>query len=87
MTRVAHIVEQQSEPFRRPGMPFDANIPVASRIIRVANAYDDFAGGSMESMQRLYALDRLREGMSEEYDPIVVDIVSRVVERTMMVDA
>lgn len=86
MDRVAHIVEQQTEPFRRPGQPFDANIPVASRIIRVANAYDDFAGGSMESMQRLYALDRLREGMAEEYDPRVVDIVSRVVERTMMVD-
>lgn len=86
MDRVAHIVEQQTEPFRRPGQPFDANIPVASRIIRVANAYDDFAGGSMESMQRLYALDRLREGMAEEYDPHVVDIVSRVVERTMMVD-
>lgn len=86
MDRVAHIVEQQTEPFRRPGQPFDANIPVASRIIRVANAYDDFAGGSMESMQRLYALDRLREGMAEEYDPTVVGIVSRVVERTMMVD-
>jgi len=86
MDRVAHIVEQQTEPFRRPGQPFDANIPVASRIIRVANAYDDFAGGSMESVQRMYALGRLREGMAEEYDPTVVDIASRVVERTMLVD-
>ena len=86
MDRVAHIVEQQSEPFRRPGQPFDANIPVASRIIRVANAYDDFAGGSMESQQRLRALSRLREGAADEYDPLVVDIVSRVVERTMLVD-
>jgi HD superfamily phosphodiesterase len=86
MDRVAHIVEQQTEPFRRPGKPFDANIPVASRIIRVANAYDDFAGGSMESQQRLRALGRLREGSAEEYDPLVVDIVSRVVERTMLVD-
>jgi HD superfamily phosphodiesterase len=86
MERVAHIVEQQTEPFRRPGLPFDANIPVASRIIRVANAYDDFAGGSMESVTRLYAIDRLREGASDEYDPLVVDILSRVVERTMLVD-
>jgi HD superfamily phosphodiesterase len=86
MDRVAHIVEQQTEPFRRPGQPFDANIPVASRIIRVANAYDDFAGGSMESQQRLRALNRLREGSAEEYDPLVVDIVGRVVERTMLVD-
>jgi HD-GYP domain-containing protein (c-di-GMP phosphodiesterase class II) len=59
---------------------------VASRIIRVANAYDDFAGGSMESQQRLRALSRLREGAAEEYDPMVVDIVARVVERTMLVD-
>jgi len=86
MDRVAHIVEQQTEPFRRPGQPFDANIPVASRIIRVANAYDDFAGGSLENVQRMYALGRLREGMAEEYDPTVVDIASRVVERTMLVD-
>ena len=86
MTRVAHIVEQQSEPFRRPGRPFDANIPVASRIIRVANAYDDFAGGSMESQQRMRALTRLREGSNEEFDPKVVEIVGRVVERTMLVD-
>jgi HD-GYP domain-containing protein (c-di-GMP phosphodiesterase class II) len=86
MTRVAHIVEQQSEPFRRPGMPLDANIPVASRIIRVANAYDDFAGGSLESQQRMRALTRLREGAAEEYDPQVVEIVGRVVERTMLVD-
>jgi HD superfamily phosphodiesterase len=87
MDRVAHIVVQQTEPFRRPGQPFDANIPVASRIIRVANAYDDFAGGSMETQQRLYAIGRLREGAAEEYDPHVVDIASRVVERTMLVDA
>lgn len=87
MERVAHIVEQQTEPFRRPGQPFDANIPVASRIIRVANAYDDFAGGSMESVTRLYALERLREGASDEYDPLVVDVIGRVVERTMLVHA
>lgn len=87
MDRVAHIVEQQTEPFRRPGQPFDANIPVASRIIRVANAYDDFAGGSMESVTRLYALERLREGASDEYDPLVVDIIGRVVERTMLLHA
>ena len=87
MDRVAHIVEQQTEPFRRPGQPFDANIPVASRIIRVANAYDDFAGGSMESVTRLYALERLREGASDEYDPLVVGIIGRVVERTMLVHA
>jgi response regulator RpfG family c-di-GMP phosphodiesterase len=86
MDRVAHIVEQQAEPFRRPGQPFDASVPVASRIIRVANAYDDMVGGSMESQHRMLALDRLRAGTVDEYDPTVVDLVSRAVERTMLMD-
>ena len=79
-------VEQQAEPFRRPGQPFDASVPVASRIIRVANAYDDMVGGSIESQHRSLALDRLRAGTVDEYDPTVVDLVSRAVERTMLLD-
>ena len=73
MDRVAHIVEQQAEPFRRPGQPFDASVPVASRIIRVVNAYDDLVGGSMDTDRRIAALDRLRLGVAYEYDPHVVD--------------
>lgn len=87
MDRVAHIVEQQAEPFRRPGQPFDASVPVASRIIRVVNAYDDLVGGSLDSDRRVAALDRLRLGVAYEYDPYVVDLVSRAVERTMLIDA
>lgn len=87
MDRVAHIVEQQAEPFRRPGQPFDASVPVASRIIRVVNAYDDLVGGSLDTDRRIAALDRLRLGVAYEYDPHVVDLVSRAVERTMLVDA
>lgn len=87
MDRVAHIVEQQAEPFRRPGQPFDASVPVASRIIRVVNAYDDLVGGSLDSDRRIAALDRLRLGVAYEYDPHVVDLVSRAVERTMLIDA
>jgi response regulator RpfG family c-di-GMP phosphodiesterase len=55
------------------------SVPVASRIIKVANAYDDLVGGSMEADRRLQAVARLREGSGYEYDPIVVDVLSRIV--------
>jgi response regulator RpfG family c-di-GMP phosphodiesterase len=85
--RVATIVDRQAEPYRRPGKPFDAGVPVASRIIRVSNAYDDLVGGSMDSDRRQAALERLRLGVAYDYDPQVVDILTRAVERTMLVDA
>ena len=87
MDRVATIVDCQAEPYRRPGQPFDAGVPLASRIIRAANAYDDLVGGSIDSDRRLAALERLRLGVAYEYDPQVVDILTRAVERTMSVDA
>lgn len=87
MDRVATIVDRQAEPYRRPGQPFDAGVPLASRIIRAANAYDDLVGGSLDSDRRLAALERLRLGVAYEYDPQVVDILTRAVERTMLVDA
>jgi response regulator RpfG family c-di-GMP phosphodiesterase len=86
MNRVATIVDRQADPYRRPGTPLDAGIPVASRIIRVANAYDDLVGGSMDTERRVAAIDRLRLGVAYEYDPNVVDILTRIVERTMLVD-
>jgi len=86
MDRVATIVDRQAEPYRRPGQPFDAGVPMASRIIRAANAYDDLVGGSLDSDRRLAALERLRLGVAYEYDPRVVDILTRAVERTMLVD-
>lgn len=86
MDRVATVVEQQAAPYRRPGEPLDAGVPIGSRIIRAANAYDDLVGGSMESDRRLAALERLRLGMAYEYDPQVVDLLTQVVERTMLVD-
>jgi hypothetical protein len=87
MDRVATIVDCQAEPYRRPGQPFDAGVPLASRIIRAANAYDDLVGGSIDSDRRLAALERLPLGVAYEYDPQVVDILTGAVERTMSVDA
>jgi hypothetical protein len=79
---VATIVELQAEPYRQPHRPEDVTVPLASRIIKVVNAYDDMVAGSLETVRRLEALERLRLGMAYEYDPRVVESLSRVVERS-----
>ncbi|KWW99379.1 HD domain-containing protein [Carbonactinospora thermoautotrophica] len=80
LDNVATIVERQAEPYRRPQQP-DPAVPLASRIIKAVNAYDDLVGGSLDPTRRAEALERLRLGTASEYDPRVVDSLSRVVER------
>ena len=80
---VATIVHQQAEPYRRAHQTTRANIPLASRIIKAVNAYDDLVGDTYETTPRLEALERLRLGMAYEYDPTVVDSLSKIVERTV----
>ena len=87
LDRVALIVECQAEPYRRRGEPLDAGIPLASRIIRAVNAYDDFVGGSLDSERRMDALERLRGSMAFEYDPRVIETLTRVVDRTLLLNA
>jgi HD domain len=81
LERVAGIVERQADPYRRPHETVDGTLPLASRIIKAANAYDDLVGDSRESMRRLEALERLRLSMAYDYDPRVVSSLARVVER------
>jgi putative nucleotidyltransferase with HDIG domain len=82
---VATIVEQQAEPYRRaqesvlgdePG-----GVPMASRIIKVANAYDDLVGDVAGRVRRQQALERLQLGVAYDYDPRVVAALRRVIER------
>lgn len=81
MDEVARIVDQQAEPYRRVHETETPDIPVASRIIKAVNAYDDLVGDSHEENRRLEALERLRLGMAYEYDPVVVDSLAKTVER------
>jgi hypothetical protein len=55
--------------------------PLASRIIKVANAYDDLVGDSSDRDRSAAVLERLRVDSVTEYDPAVVEALSRVVER------
>ncbi|MFE9791535.1 HD-GYP domain-containing protein [Streptomyces goshikiensis] len=69
---VAVVVELQADPYRRQ--------PVAARIVRTVNAYDDLAavlhpGGS------LAALEQLRLGTGRDHHPEVVESLARVLAR------
>ena len=77
LDQVADIVRRQSEPARsaEPGPP------AASRIIRAANAFDDLVGNSVDRDRASAALERLRLDTASEYDPGVVEALSRVVGR------
>jgi hypothetical protein len=82
LDEVADIVGHVADPYRRPHESVDTTIPLAARIIRVVNAFDDLVAGSLESGRRYDALERLRLGMAYDYDPKVVETLSRIVERS-----
>jgi hypothetical protein len=84
---VAAIVERQAEPYRRAHQGNDIAVPLASRIIKAVNAYDDLVGESTETARRLDALERLRLGMAYEYDPRVVDSMAKAIERSARLGA
>ena len=76
---VADIVRRQSDPCR----PADRGQepPMSSRIIRAANAFDDLVGSSVEPSRAAAAVQRLRLDTASEYDPQVVEALTRLVSR------
>lgn len=86
LDRVADIVELQAEPYQKPsseraGDPAEERRPpLRSRIIRVANAYDDLTAGERGMHSSQAALDRIRLGSLRDYDPRVVCALGRVLE-------
>ncbi len=78
LDRVAEIMEAQNTPFRQV-REFGQDLPMASRIIKVANAYDDLSGPDGADHER--AMERIHLGLGYEYDPQVVDSLTRVLLR------
>ncbi|MFI5760210.1 HD-GYP domain-containing protein [Streptomyces sp. NPDC051563] len=70
---VAVVVELQADPYR--------DQPVAARIVRAVNAYDDLCGGARHPGGSLEALERLRLGTGHDYQPEVVECLARVLAR------
>lgn len=77
MERVAELVEAQAEPFR--GAAIMAEAPIGSRVLKVANAYDDLVGAQPQPGSTIAALSRLRRAGDGEYDPQVLDALGRLV--------
>ncbi|GGO85659.1 HD-GYP domain-containing protein [Wenjunlia tyrosinilytica] len=75
---VAVIVERQAEPFRDREGALDPSHPLASSIVRAANAFDDFAGADGGLAGRLEAVERLRLSTAREYEPRVVEALADV---------
>ena len=80
LDRVAEIVRRQCDPYR-VGRDAHPAPPLASRIIKVANAYDDLVGDSTDRDRSAAVLERLRLDSTSEYDPAVVEALGRVVDR------
>ncbi|MFJ5609437.1 HD-GYP domain-containing protein [Streptomyces sp. NPDC093221] len=71
---VALIVERQAHPYREQ--------PLAGRIVRAVNAYEDLTGEPGAALgHRLAAVERLRLATAREYDPQVVAALTRVLAR------
>jgi hypothetical protein len=84
LDRVAAIVERQADPYRSGGENGAGEPPpVASRIVKAVNAWEDLVGGSLERQRRLNAVDQLRLRM-RDYDPAVVAALGRVVEHDLV---
>ncbi|MGG5260025.1 HD-GYP domain-containing protein [Phycicoccus avicenniae] len=76
---VARFVETQTTAYRlvrELGEP----VPLESRIIKCANAFDDLTSGSSDPVLVNAAMERIHLGLGYEYDPDVVDALTRVVE-------
>jgi hypothetical protein len=78
LERVADQVRHQYEPYRKPGQEHDPEIPIVSRIIKVAAAYDWKV--HKERSSPLTALEDLHAGAAYEYDPRVVTSLRRLLE-------
>lgn len=78
LDEVGAILECQTTPYRQM-REFDEDIPLTSRILKVANAYDDLTGGARSAGARDAAVERIFLGLGYEYDPRVVDALVGVV--------
>jgi hypothetical protein len=80
LDNVAVILEAQTTSYRQV-RELGEDLPLASRIIKVCNAYDDMAGSRPTPAGRSAAMERINLGLGYEYDPRVVDALVRALER------
>jgi len=76
LDRVSELVEQQHRPYRSPGIEIDPDVPVPSKIIKVASAYDQ---GQIElGLSPIESLEKIHQGSAYEFDPAIAASLRRV---------
>ena len=77
LQRVAEFVRQQHAPYRRPGEQWDESLPLPSKIIKVASAYDQAVVET--GLPAIEAVEVLHRGAAYDFDPKVVRSLRRVI--------
>ncbi|HET6966671.1 MAG TPA: HD domain-containing phosphohydrolase [Ornithinibacter sp.] len=72
---VAGYVEAQTTRYRQV-LELGEPVPLASRIIKVTNAFDDLTGGRRDPAEVETAMERIHLGLGYEYDPAVVEALT-----------
>ena len=75
---VARVVAVQHHPYQHRGASADQEVPVLSRIIKVASAYDHATREA--GFAPIDALDQIHRGSDFEFDPRIADSLHRVLE-------
>jgi hypothetical protein len=76
LEHVSELVRLQHRPYRSPGVEFDPDIPMTSKIIKVASAYDQTQ--MEEGLSAVESLERIHQGSAYEFDPRVAASLRRV---------
>lgn len=76
LEHVSSLVAQQHRPYRSPGVEMDPDVPIASKIIKVASAYDD--ARTAMGLSPIESLERIHQGYAYEYDPHIGSSLRRV---------
>ncbi len=85
LDRVATIMETQATRYRQV-RELGEDLPTSSRILKVANAFDDLARGATGGPRAAAAIERIQLGLGYEYDPHVVDALARALGRGVTVE-
>ncbi len=85
LQEVSEYVRVQHSPFRRPGEAMDPDIPMISKIIKVASAYDQ-AVHEMH-LSPLEGLERIHRGSAYDFDPEVSASLRRVLAQRGVIAA
>jgi hypothetical protein len=79
LTEVSEVVLRQYEPYRNPGVESNEDVPIAAKIVKVCSAYDESV--SELGFSALESMEKLHRGSVYDYDPEVVAVLRRLLER------